>query len=474
MSANDTVKPADRTKKTASVKTAAKKSGKTASVSGKSTKKPVRKDKVSSKSAHSTTSIKKKPAKKSLKKKARQRRTRLRLVALAAALILAAALWLILTRRPSGDPQGPAIPYETTAVSDTPTATAAPDGAQIPAMASTPEPTPQPTVPLTPVPTATPAPTPVTITMNFCGDCTIGGDFKGSSEDLFYRTVLDDEGYIDYEYCFRNVKPIFEADDVTVANLEVVLTTSTDYLKRDDKQFIMRGRPEYVNMLLDGSIEVCNIANNHMTDFGDWGVEYMADMLEQNGLGRCGYGYTHIRDVKGVKIGFVGINYWTTKESSFREQLEDMRGQCDIMIVSMHWGNELEYYPLKYQQEWGKIAVDLGADLVIGHHPHVVEGIESYKDVNIVYSLGNFCFGGNKNPRDKDTFIYQHEFTVYPDGTYESTGFKVIPCKITSVPDDDYNNYQPTPIEDPADQVRVLKKIEEYSSKLKNPVKLTE
>ena len=340
---------------------------------------------------------------------------------------------------------------------------------------ATPEPTPLPTTPLTPVPTATPAPTPVVITLSACGDCTIGGDMKGSSEQLFYNTMLDENGQLDYGYPFRNVREIFEADDVTIANLEVVLTDSDNYLVREDKQFIMRGRPEYVNMLTGSSIEVCNIANNHITDFGEWGVKHMADFLVENGIGRCGYGYSYIAEVKGVRMGFVGFNYWTTKEAEFRQQLTDMRAQCDIMIVSIHWGNELEYYPLPYQQEWGHIAVDLGADLVIGHHPHVIEGIECYNGVNIVYSLGNFCFGGKKNPTDKDTFIYQHTFTVDPDShRIVANDFTIIPCKITSVPNDEYNNYQPTPIADPDDQIRVLRRIEEFSRKLKYPLDLVD
>ena len=121
------------------------------------------------------------------------------------------------------------------------------------------------------------------------------------------------------------------------------------------------------------------------------------------------------------------------------------------------------------------MAVDLGADLVVGHHPHVIEGIEEYKGVNIVYSLGNFCFGGKSNPDDKDTFIYQHEFVANPDtGRLISSSFKVIPCKITSVAYDASNNYQPTPIEDPADQLRLLRKIESFSRHLSNPVRLTQ
>ncbi len=341
-----------------------------------------------------------------------------------------------------------------------------------PTAEQTSEPTPEPTA--TPEPTPTPTPEPVKIVLTACGDCTLGGDMNGSSMGRFREYVSDADGNVDYGYCFRNVKSIFEEDDITLANLEVVLTDRDDYLQREDKIFIMRGQPDYVNMLTENSIEVCNIANNHMTDFGQSGIDQMAQLLDDNGIGSCGYGYSYVTEVKGVTLGFVGINYWTTEEDDFRSQLTAMREKCDIMIVSMHWGNELEYYPLEYQQKWGRIAVDLGADVVIGHHPHVLEGIEQYNGVNIVYSLGNFCFGGKANPDDKDTFIYRTTFTVDHTGRLTDTEYEIIPCKITSVKDDSSNNYQPTPITDKEDQVRLLKKIEKYSQQLSSPLKLTD
>ena len=252
-----------------------------------------------------------------------------------------------------------------------------------------------------------------------------------------------------------------------------MLTDSSDYLKREDKIYIMRGSPEYVNMLTGSSVEVCNIANNHMTDFGDAGIAATAELLDENGLAYCGYGYTSVLDVKGVRVGFVGINYWTTDSDEFESTIRSVREQCDVLIVSIHWGSELEYYATDKQRTCGKKAVDLGADLVIGHHPHVLEGIENYKGVNIVYSLGNFCFGGKKNPADKDTFIYQATFTQNPDGTFDSD-FNIIPCKIPSVADESSNYYQPTPVTDPDEQARILEKIEYYSRKLDNPVSLTD
>lgn len=397
----------------------------------------------------------------SKKSKARRRRQR-RLKALAETAVLLVLLLICLVLwRLSAAPSAPV-----SAPTATPTAT--------PEITATPTPEPTATPTATPSPTPTPEPTPVSIVLTAVGDCTIGGDMNGSSEERFANMVSDGNGGIDYDYCFKNVKSIFENDDLTLVNLEVVLTDSSNYLKRDDKIFIMRGKPEYVNMLTGSSVEVCNIANNHITDFGDWGIEQTAELLSENNLGYCGYGYTYLTEVKDIRVGFVGINYWTTKEAEMRETISTMREACDLLIVSMHWGNELAEYPTDYQEEWGHIAVDLGADVVIGHHPHVVQGIETYKGVNIVYSLGNFCFGGKKNPTDKDTFIYQTTFTFSNDGTLESTDFEVIPCKITSVSDESSNNYQPTPVTDTKEARAILEKIEYRSRKLDNPVQLTQ
>ena len=117
--------------------------------------------------------------------------------------------------------------------------------------------------------------------------------------------------------------------------------------------------------------------------------------------------------------------------------------------------------PDSNQMTLGRLAIDEGADLVCGHHPHVLQGIEEYKGKNIVYSLGNFCFGGNSYPSDMDTMIFQQTFTVDKNGVKADNVTNVIPCSISS--EYDYNNYQPTPAQgDEAD--RILAKIQERSS----------
>ena len=112
-----------------------------------------------------------------------------------------------------------------------------------------------------------------------------------------------------------------------------------------------------------------------------------------------------------------------------------------------HWGNETETVPDTNQMTLGRLAIDEGADLVCGHHPHVLQGIETYKGKNIVYSLGNFCFGGNSSPSDMDTMIYQQTFTIDADGVKKDNVTNIIPCSISSAAYDGYNNYQPTPAE---------------------------
>ena len=289
----------------------------------------------------------KKKSKKALKaQRARARRKRTiraaaETIALLAVLLVCVVLW-----RATSHPAAPAS-APTASPSIAATGTDAPTAAPEITAAPTTEPTATPTQ----APTPTPEPTSVSITLTAVGDCTIGGDMNGSSEERFASMVSDGAGGIDYDYCFKNVKSIFESDDITLVNLEVVLTDSSNYLKRDDKIFIMRGKPEYVNMLTGSSVEVCNIANNHMTDFGDWGIEETEKLLGENNLGYCGYGRTYLTEVKGVKLGFVGVNYWTTKEDEMRQTITDMREKCDILIVSMHWGNELAEYPTDYQEK---------------------------------------------------------------------------------------------------------------------------
>ena len=311
--------------------------------------------------------------------------------------------------------------------------------------------------------TTTPEPTaePVSITVSMVGDCTLGTDVnfdQSTSFDAFYQ-MKNDPGYF-----FQNVKDIFTADDLTVANMEGTLTTSND---RQQKTFAFKGNPSYTEILTQGGVEATNLANNHSHDYGDQSYEDTIQYLEAAGITTFGYDRTAVMDVKGIKVGLIGI--YELKDGLGRQQqvidtIQEVKDQgAQVIIVSFHWGTEKSNIPDDIQKTLAHLAIDQGADLVVGHHPHVLQGIEKYQGKNIVYSLGNFCFGGNKNPSDKDTMIFQQTFTVENGELVEDDVTNIIPCSLSS--ESGYNNYQPMVLEG-SEKERVLQKIEEFSAAL--------
>lgn len=306
--------------------------------------------------------------------------------------------------------------------------------------------------------TPTPTMAPVSLTVSVVGDCTLGTD-----ENFDYDTSLN-ACYDNYgaDYFFSNVKSIFSTDDLTIANFEGTLTDSEE---REDKEYAFKAPAEYAGILTSGSVEAVNTANNHSHDYGDQGYEDTISALDSAGILNFGYDKTVVTEVKGIKVGLVGI-YELKDHLERREQLKQNIAKvkaegAQITIVIFHWGNEKEEVPDSNQTTLAHLAIDEGADLVCGHHPHVLQGIEEYKGKNIVYSLGNFCFGGNQYPSDMDTMIFQQTFTVDQNGVKADNVTNIIPCSVSS--DSDYNNYQPTPAEGD-EATRILNKIQERTA----------
>lgn len=301
---------------------------------------------------------------------------------------------------------------------------------------------------------------PVSLTLSVVGDCTLGTD-----ETFDYDTSLN-AYYENYgaDYFLQNVKDIFSADDLTIANFEGTLTDSDE---REDKTFAFKAPASYASILTGGSVEAVNTANNHSHDYGDQSFDDTLAALDDAGIVHFGYDETAVMDVKGIKVGLVGI-YELYDHLEREQQLKDNIAKvkadgAQLIVVIFHWGNETETVPDSNQTTLGRIAIDEGADLVCGHHPHVLQGIETYKGRNIVYSLGNFCFGGNSSPSDMDTMIYQQTFTIDADGVKKDNVTNIIPFSISSAAYDGYNNYQPTPAEGD-EATRILGKINERSS----------
>lgn len=301
---------------------------------------------------------------------------------------------------------------------------------------------------------------PVSLTLSVVGDCTLGTD-----ETFDYDTSLN-AYYENYgaDYFLQNVKDIFSTDDLTIANFEGTLTDSDE---REDKTFAFKAPASYASILTGGSVEAVNTANNHSHDYGEQSFDDTLAALDDAGIVHFGYDETAVMDVKGIKVGLVGI-YELYDHLEREQQLKDNIAKvkadgAQLIVVIFHWGNETETVPDSNQATLGRIAIDEGADLVCGHHPHVLQGIETYKGKNIVYSLGNFCFGGNSSPSDMDTMIYQQTFTIDADGVKKDNVTNIIPCSISSAAYDGYNNYQPTPAEGD-EATRILGKINERSS----------
>ena len=306
----------------------------------------------------------------------------------------------------------------------------------------------------------------IEITISATGDVTMG-NYVGQGYERTFNQMFDQEGY---DYFLKNVRDYFAADDMTIVNLEGTLTTSEDLAP--GRTFNIKGDPSYTNILHEGEVEVVGMDNNHRRDFGEQGVKDTVNALE---TAEIPYAYGEnlgFYEVKGVKIGWVSVNALSGGESvasTLENGIKKLREECDIVLACCHWGIERDYYPTGYQRDLGKNCIDWGADLVIGHHPHVLQGMEEYKGKIILYSLGNFCFGANKNPADKDSMIYQQTFKFQKVTTWDGNvtvnrldnfDAKMIPCSISSVT---YrNDYCPTPLEGSEGQ-RVIDRMNTFS-----------
>lgn len=303
----------------------------------------------------------------------------------------------------------------------------------------------------------------VSFTISAVGDCTFGTDENFAYEGSM-PAKYDEVG--DFNYFFENVKSVFEEDDLTIVNFEGTLTDSTI---REDKQFAFKADKSYAEILTDGFVEAANLANNHSKDYGEQSYNDTMDALDEAGITNFGYDRVAIKKVKGIKVGLVGTYVLADGlgvKDSMEKNIQDLKDEgAQVIIASFHWGEEKAEYPNDVQVELAHAAIDAGADLVLGHHPHVLQGIEQYKGKNIVYSLGNFCFGGNMYPSDMDTMIFQQTFTLKGGKLQEDNMTNIIPCSISSV--EDYNNYQPTPAAGEK-ETEILNKITQRSQGLSN------
>lgn len=311
-----------------------------------------------------------------------------------------------------------------------------------------------------------PAPEPVTLTVSFAGDCMLGVSAE-SLPDVNFNARYEEEDE-DVSYFLRNVADLFGADDLTVVNMEGALTDSSESA---DKDYAFKGAPDYAKILSGSGVEAASLANDHARDYQEQGYNDTIETLDANGVSSFGDDRIAYRDVKGVKVALVGVcAIEGSAPENYAQQMTDNIAKAkaegaQLVLVYANWGIEKDYTPQESDMLLARQAIDAGADLVVGSHPHVVQGWEVYNGRYIVYSLGNFCFGGNSNPKDKDCLIFQETFTVTGTEVAPATenDVKFIACSVSS--SSKRNNYQPTPAEG-EDAERILGKVQESTDKI--------
>ena len=294
-----------------------------------------------------------------------------------------------------------------------------------------------------------------TVTVTFLGDCTLGSEerFRSASRG-FYRTV-EQNGY---GFPFRNLSALTASDDLTVANLEGVLSDRP--LAKVRKQYNFIGPTAFTDILTLGSVDCVTIANNHSHDYDAAGYDDTRKALEAAGVAYFGNEYMAVwQNESGLKIGFLGVSGSLSgsraKEYQRKSGLLQSLG-CSALITVMHAGTEYDSKPDGYQKQIVREAVRCGSTLIIGHHPHVVQGFELYEGIPVVYSLGNCSFGGNSNPRDYDALVVRADL-CFEEGSLTETVLHFYPVSVSG--ESGYNDYSPVFLNG-ADAERVLKKME--------------
>ena len=307
-------------------------------------------------------------------------------------------------------------------------------------------------------PSQSPVPAVRTVTISAAGDCTFATDEYAEQTKSFVETA----GENGTAYFMKNVRSIFMDDDLSIINFEGTLSVNGE---REDKEFAFRGSPSYTSILTGSGIEAASLANNHSSDYGAVSNTDTMNILRNAGIASFDSLNTVIYEVNGLKIGLLGINQLNdTDRTRLESAVNDVKAKSpDIIIAYIHWGVEKETEPTEEQIEYGHRAIDLGVDLVLGSHPHVLQGIERYNGGTIAYSLGNFCFGGNDSPSDMDTIIYRQTFTV--SNGAKTSEITIVPCTISSDYGNGINNYQPTPASGEKRE-SIIRRMEEYNAAL--------
>jgi len=294
-----------------------------------------------------------------------------------------------------------------------------------------------------------------TVKITFLGDCTLGGEESSRSSRLGYLRTVEENGM---SFPMRFLSALTAHDDISVANLEGVLTDRK--LEKVPKEYNFSGPTSFTEILSSGGIECVTLANNHSKDYGEPGYRDTKAALDAAGIAYFGTDCMAVwENEEGLLIGFVGVYGSVTgnRGLAFRRQMNFLKDLgCAAVIPVMHAGQEYVYSPDDVQRRIARLSADLGAALLVGHHPHVVQGWEIVSGMPVVYSLGNCSFGGTTYAKDSDALVVQAVLS-FEDSGLTGTEIHFYPISITSDPK--YNNYSPLFLSG-SDAERVLQKME--------------
>ena len=300
---------------------------------------------------------------------------------------------------------------------------------------------------------------PKTFTVTLAGDTTLGSTDDLRKRDDCFERVAEEKGY---DWFFSGLTDLFATDDMTLVNFEGTLTEETG---KKEKKFNFKGPAEYTDILTLGSVEAVTVANNHTLDYGTQGRDDTIANLEAAGITVSGNGKLAVYEKNGIKVGMTGYCFpYKDGKKDISKDVKALRDMgCQIVIASFHWGSEYREDFTGEQRTIGRAAIKAGADIVVGHHPHIVQGIEAYNDSYILYSVGNLVFGGNVDPDDRDAYAARVTFTVHEDHA-EAPEVVIVPLRLTALSDG--TDYRPVLAEgDEAD--RIVNRILKRSSNMK-------
>ncbi len=296
-----------------------------------------------------------------------------------------------------------------------------------------------------------PEPDTTTITMTFSGDVLLASLLDRTSAGSFNEYAAREAP----SYFLQDAAPIFLADDFTLVNLENALSDRP--LEPRDKGegtvFWFKSKTANTEILTSSGVEAVSLVNNHTHDYGNGGYRDTVKAVEAAGLAYGTESEAVYYEKDGFRIAVLCAGLWSESGAgAIVRRLQAEEGNSDFQIVFFHGGAEGVHMPERWKMRAARRLADNGADLVVGAHPHVLQPMEVYNGVDIVYSLGNFCFGGNRRPENR-TALYQLTLTVDRDRRVVGKESRLIPFYVYT---GEQNNYRPAPITDEAQAQKVL------------------